>query len=68
MCLKRILKWEIFSCAGDRLAQKISLFVESYDYAEAYDVVWSVMTYIGISVAGDSLAEKCLHMKNRKIM
>ena len=28
LCLRRILKWTIFSCAGDRLALKMSLYVE----------------------------------------
>ena len=51
--LNNILKWTIFSCAGDRLAKKMSLYVESQDYVEAYDVVWSVLTYSGISDRGD---------------
>ena len=61
MCFKRIFKWTIFSYAADRLAKKISSCVESYDYVEAYDVMWSVLTYSGIYGMGDRMAQKCPH-------
>ena len=58
VCLKRILKWMIFSGTFDSLACKIYLYVESWDYVEAYDVLWSVLKYGGVSCAGDRPAQK----------
>ena len=38
-----LLSLTIFSCAGDRLAQKMSSYVESWEYVEVYNGVWSVL-------------------------
>ena len=42
------LPWMIFSCSGDKLAQKMSSYVESQDCVEVYNVVWSMMVCSGI--------------------
>ena len=47
----------IFSGASDRLAQKMSSYVEFYDYVEKYDVLWTVLTYSSISYMGDTMAQ-----------
>ena len=33
----------IFSCSGDSLVQKSSLYVESNEYVEVYDGVWIIL-------------------------
>ena len=38
----------LFSCAGDRLAQKMPSFLEPQYHVEAYNVMWSVLTCSGI--------------------
>ena len=43
-----VLSRTICSCAGDRLMQKMSLYVESYDYVEVYNVVWSLLECSGM--------------------
>ena len=38
-----VLPWKNFSCVGDNLAQKVSLFVELQEYVEVYNGMWSVL-------------------------
>ena len=58
VCLKLILKWTIFSGAGDRLAQKMSSSIELLDCLKAYYILWSVLICSSISCTGDRLARK----------
>ena len=68
VCLKCILKWKIFSGAGDRLEQKHYSYVESYNYVEVYDAWWNLLKCSSISCAGDRIARKCLNIYDCRIM
>ena len=46
------LSQKIFSCAGDRMAQKLSLYVELQDYVEAYNFVMIMWAFSGIFLDG----------------
>ena len=43
-----VLSRKIFYCEGDRLARKMSSYVESYEYVEVYNGVWIVLVCRGI--------------------
>ena len=53
-----MLSYSDIYCAGDRLAQKMSSYVESKYYVKMYDVLWSVLSYSGIACAYDRMAHK----------
>ena len=43
-----ILFWTIFSCACNRLVQKMSLYADSKEYVEVYNGMRSVLLFIGV--------------------
>ena len=56
-----VLSRNIFSCAADRLAQKMSLYVELWDCVEVYNVVWSLLACNGIFYDWDCLYKIVWH-------